>query len=180
VSEKDLSELKPCGLYRTTRALPGKEEQVPEGRLVYYHNHSEQGPPLLLLPSKNTNNRWTFHQRGHLVEDADYIKSLAPLPREGFYVLRSTLSVGDGFIPERSLVQLGYNGKAEPILFPGKRVNNSIEFPLRGVGFKAEKIFQDLDPVSFLIQASDEAAKAKSKQEGGNSPPGSSTPPTIH
>ena len=168
---KTQKETKPCGIYRTSVAMPGKEEQVPAGRLVYYHNHSEQGPPIVLMPSKNTNNKWAFHTRGYLVTSKTFSDGLKPLPREGFYVLRASLSVGDGFLPERSLVQLGYNPKGEPILFPGKRQGNSIEFPLRGAGFKADSIFKELDPVQFLIQGDSE----KKKQETS-----SSGPPTLH
>ena len=105
------------------------------------------------------------------MQSDDYVKTLQPLPREGFYVLRANLSVGEGFLPERSLVQLGYNPKGEPILFPGKRTGNSIEFPLRGAGFKADSIFKELDPVSFLIQGDPKP----DKEEGTPS-----KPPTIH
>ena len=161
----------PCGIYRTAQAMPGKEEQVPAGRLIYYHNHSEQGPGIILMPSKNTNNKWSFHTRGYLVESDDYVKTLQPLPKEGFYILRANLSVGEGFLPERSLVQLGYNPQGDPILFPGKRTGNSIEFPLRGAGFKSDSIFKELDPVPFLIQGVNKPTKTD------ESP---SKPPTIH
>lgn len=174
MSEIENQEKKPpCGLYRTTVAMPGKEEQVPAGRLVYFHNHSEQGPPIVLMPSKNTNNKWTFHTRGYLVESPAFVDTLAPLPREGFYVLRANLSVGEGFLTERSLVQLGYNPKGEPILFLGERKENNISFPKRGAGFKSDSIFKELDPVNFIIRGE----KPKEAEEKGS---GTSTPPTLH
>ena len=164
-------ELLPCGVYKTTVALRGKEEQVPAGRLVYFHNHSEQGPPIVLLPASNTHNKWTFHTRGYLVEDEKFLASLQHLPREGFYVLKATLSVGSGgFLPEKSLVQLGYNAKAEPILFPGKRIDNSIVFPTKGAGFKSHDIFKELEEASFLIQ-SDKPPESK---------PNPTPKPTLH
>lgn len=169
--EQDSKQKKPCGIYRTSIAMPGKEENVPAGRLVYYHSHSEQGPPIVLMPSKNTNNKWAFHTRGFLVTSDSFSDGLQPLPREGFYVLRANLSVGEGFLPERSLVQLGYNPKGEPILFPGKREGNSIEFPLRGAGFKADTVFKELDPVQFLVQGQNEPKKEQGPSSG---------PPTLH
>ena len=42
--------LPPCGLYRTT----GPVGSIPEGRLIYFHNHGEPGPGLY-LPASWTN-----------------------------------------------------------------------------------------------------------------------------
>ena len=83
----------PCGIYKTTVA--SKEEQVPAGRLVSF-TITEQGPPIVLLPASNTHNKWTFHTRGYLVEDSKFLDALERLPREGFYMLKATLSVGTG------------------------------------------------------------------------------------
>ena len=87
-------------------------------------------------------------------------------------MLKATLSVGTGgFLPEKSLVQLGYNAKAEPILFPGKRVENSIAFPTKGAGFKSAELFKELEAVPFLIQSD-------KPPESNPNPP---TPkPTLH
>ncbi len=120
--EKQSGMQRRCGLYRTTAPLPGRGDKVPEGRLVYYHDHSQEGEPLILLPEANKDNRWSFQQRGYLVKDREYPATLEPLLAEGFYILRSTLRQGSSAIPARSLVQLGYNRNAVPILFVGRRV----------------------------------------------------------
>lgn len=146
-----MSELPPCGIYRTTEALPGKEEWVRENLLVYFHNHSQQGPPLLLLPSANANNRWSFHDKGYLVREEDYIETLEQLPFEGFYVLREAIYIShDEMIPEDTLVQLGYNRAAEPIIFLAEFDESAINFPNSGLKCTAE-IFELLDEVGFRV-----------------------------
>ena len=57
-----------CGIYRTGVALEGREEAVPAGTLVYFHNHSSDGAPLVLSPLDNVHNRWSFHDKGYLVK----------------------------------------------------------------------------------------------------------------
>src|SRR5690554_7002346 len=79
--------LPPCGLFRTTEALEGKEQWVRAGMLVYFHNHSQQGPPLVLLPSENQDNRWIFHEKGYLIRDLGYSETLEALKPEGLYIL---------------------------------------------------------------------------------------------
>jgi hypothetical protein len=171
-SKKEEGKYPDCGLYKTTTAFPGHEEQIPAGCLVSFHNHSEQGEPILLLPSKNTHNLWTFHGHGTLTQDQGYLSTLTPLLKEGFYQLKRHLHVGEKVLPEATLVQLGYNTKGEPILFVAKRVENTLMFPAKGVRFENEKIFVELDPVGFSIyhpdkkepaQASEAKAKAKAK-----------------
>lgn len=143
--------LPPCGLYRTTRALPGKEEWVRESLLVYFHNHSQQGPPLLLLPATNTHNRWSFHDKGYLIREPDYIGTLQPLMDEAYYVLSEPIYLSrDEFIPEETLVQLGYNRGADPILFLAKFTENTIVFPNSGLKCTPE-IFDMLRPSNFRV-----------------------------
>jgi hypothetical protein len=124
-----------CGLYRTTTPLPGHADAVPAEHLVYFHDHSDAGPPLLLLPAANVHNRWRFHERGHLVTDPTYPASLAPLLPEGFYRLREHFHPSeDQVVNQNALVQLGYNRAAQPILFfpvLGEH-DNSLVFPSRG------------------------------------------------
>lgn len=156
-----------CGLYRTTRPLAGKEEQVPAGVLIYFHNHSQQGPPLVLLPASNSNNNWKFHERGYLVESLDWVETLTKLPAQGLYVLRRHLHLGQNQLPAKSLVQLGYNRTGEPILFPGRRVDNTIDFPLRGAKFNDASIFEALAPADFVVGS---VSKSAPKDEG----------PTLH
>lgn len=143
--------LPPCGLYRTSRPLPGKEEWVREGMLVYFHNHSQQGPPLLLLPSANTHNRWSFHEKGYLIRDTSYVDALVQLFDEGLYILTEPIYLSrDEFIPEDTLVQLGYNRGAEPILFLAKFADNVITFPNSGLKCTTE-IFEMLRPCDFRV-----------------------------
>ena len=149
-NDKD-KKLPPCGLYRTTAPMPGRSEQVPAGRLVYMHNHSQQGPPLVLLPARNVHNRWIFHDRGYLVRDLAYLDTLRSLPAEGFYVLVEHLHVTGAVLPERSLVQLGYDLAGRPILFPARRVENTIVFPDRGFRFDHDALLARIEPAGFVV-----------------------------
>ncbi|MFB6262936.1 MAG: hypothetical protein ABEL76_04820 [Bradymonadaceae bacterium] len=145
------SDLPPCGLYKTTEPLPGKEQWVREELLVYFHNHSEQGPPLLLLPSSNEDNRWTFHDKGYLIREPEYVETLIELEDEGFFILTEPLYLSDDeFIPENTLVELGYNRAAEPILFMGTFEDNAIVFPESGLKCTRE-VFEMLEPAPFRV-----------------------------
>lgn len=144
-------QLPPCGLYKTAVPLPGKEEWVRENLLVYFHNHSQQGPPLLLLPASNASNRWTFHDKGYLIRDTDYIAKLVALRPEGFYVLSEAIYLShEEMIPESTLVQLGYNRAADPILFLAEFEANSVAFPTSGLKCTLE-IFDLLEEVNFRV-----------------------------
>lgn len=145
------SNLPPCGLYQTTLPLAGKEEEVPAGRLVYFHNHSKQGQPLLLLPATNTHNVWTFQDRGYLIHDIGFVVTLKRLPAEGLYLTQTHIHSGNAVLPERSLVQLGYNREAVPIVFPGRRAQNTIVFPDRGIRLANDAMLQTLQPVGFSV-----------------------------
>src|SRR5947209_3868991 len=85
-----------CGLFRTTRALPGAEDAIPAGLLVNFHNHSEQNMPVVLAPVHNVFNRWQWSATPHYVRQLSWIESLQRLPIEGFYVLRRDIPVDDG------------------------------------------------------------------------------------
>ena len=146
-----MSNLPPCGIYRTKKALPGKEEWVKENLLVYFHNHSQQGPPLLLLPAENAQNHWSFHDKGYLVRDLAWVEELEPILPEGYYVLKDALYLSqDEKIQENTLVQLGYNRAAEPILFLGEFEEGGITFPSSGLKCTLE-IFDLLDEVGFRV-----------------------------
>jgi hypothetical protein len=119
--------------------------------LVYFHNHSQQGPPLLLLPASNTHNRWSFHEKGYLIRDPSYVSSLTPLLDEGLYILTEPIYLSrDEFIPEDTLVQLGYNRPGEPILFLAKFSENAITFPNSGLKCTLE-IFEMLRACDFRV-----------------------------
>lgn len=114
------SPLPDCGLYRTTKPLPGHEDKVPAGTLVYFHNHSESGPlPSVLTPDHNIHNRWHFHGPPITFRGLDWAGSLQKVPEEGFFTLRKELPFpdGSGSWPKNALVQLGYTRQADPILF---------------------------------------------------------------
>lgn len=148
--------LPPCGLYKTTRPLPGKEQWVRENLLVYFHNHSQQGPPLLLLPASNAQNRWSFHEKGYLIREPAFVSTLTPLKDEGLYVLREPIYLSrDEFIPEHTLVQLGYTRSADPILFLAKFAENTISFPSSGLKCTPE-IFSMLEDVNFATPDRDD------------------------
>ena len=141
----------PCGLYKTTIPLGGKEEWVRENLLVYFHNHSQQGPPLVLLPASNTNNRWTFHDKGYLIRDEGYVDSIVPVMPEGYYTLTEAIYLShEEMIPDQTLVQLGYNRSADPILFLAEFQPSSITFPASGLKCTLE-IFDLLEPVAFRV-----------------------------
>jgi hypothetical protein len=137
-----------CGLYRTPKALPGNEERIPAGCIVYFHNHSESGPlPSVLAPDHNMLNRWHFH--GPAIENIrnpSWVEALEKLPSEGFYTLRQALTFdeGRGSWPKGSIVQLGYNKSADPILFVAtvraKLDENVLFFADKGMGLPRERL----------------------------------------
>lgn len=138
-----------CGLYRTTRPVPGHPDTVPSGRLVYFHNHSPEGPPLLLLPAHNQHNRWHFHSQGYLVPDLDYLSTLQPLKREGFYRVREHFHpTAEQIVNKNALAQLGYNIHADPILFfpTLSSADNGLLFPAHGLKIGRD-IYDLLDPI---------------------------------
>ena len=109
-----------CGLYRTTKPLPEHEAEVPAGILVYFHNHSDSGLPVVIAPDHNIHNRWHFHGAGIPFRGLSWADSLAKLPAEGFYMLRKALTFEGGEWPKAALVQLGYTKNGDPILFIGQ------------------------------------------------------------
>ena len=129
-----------CGLYRTGQSLSGHDEHVGEGRLVYFHNHSEQGPPIVLTPHANSDNRWQFHD------------ALIALKPEGFYINAEHLHISrEEIIPPHSLLQHGYNREADSILFAARFEGNTISFPSEGYSFSSPDIQKVLEPAGFAF-----------------------------
>jgi hypothetical protein len=131
MSPRAMSELPPCGLYRT-RAPIG---EVPAGRLVSFHNHGNPGPGIY-LPAGWVQNRANFHDQGHTLENARaQCDDLEPLRAEGFYRVVRTFecckkkcrTFDDGL-----LVQLGYDGEANAILFVPEWRPTGFVLPDRG------------------------------------------------
>ncbi len=148
----DLDSLPPCGLYRTGMALVGQEDNVPKGILIMFHNHSDQGPPIVLRPVSNEHNRWEFHKSGWSVQDPGFIKVMVPLKAEGLYTVTGQIYVErERRIAERSLVQLGYNRNGDSILFLADFVGNSIHFPSQGFRFTNPSVQANLKKVPFSV-----------------------------
>jgi len=126
-----IREFPPCGLYRT-RAPVG---DVPAGRLVYFHNHGEPGPGIY-LPSGWKGNRARFHERGHTLPGPEAAGDLEPLPAEGFYRVISPFHCCEKECRRYetdSLVQLGYDASAQPILFTPEWNDGALSIPEQGM-----------------------------------------------
>ena len=125
-----------CGLYRTTIPHPEQPNKVPSGRLVYFHNHSHAGKPMVLLPQSNAANTWTFAESGYLISKEAWVRSLQPVKAEGFYTTAEPFHTKTGLrVPPGQIVQLGYNRNAEPLVFFPRRDrdSNSLVFPSSGM-----------------------------------------------
>lgn len=122
--------LPPCGLYRTLREVAG----IPAGRLVYFHNHGDPGAGLY-LPQGWSLNRASWNPRGHTLPDEAAAQHLAPLPPEGLYVVSAPFHCCERKcvrFERNTLVQLGYDGEATPLLFFPELTARGMGFPERG------------------------------------------------
>ncbi len=137
-----------CGLYRTTRPLG---EDVPAGILVNFHNHSDLDQPVVHLPVFSSFNRWQWDKRGRPVPARSDLESLRALPPEGYYVLRQEARFDDARWPAGSLVQLGYDRAATPLLFLAQRrfhlAENTLFFAARGMPFEPASLEGALEPL---------------------------------
>lgn len=129
-----MSATRPAGLYRTVLPLPGNEAQVPAQRLVLFHPASDSGVPAVVLPNGLTDNRWAFGNRGFAVNDARWPETLVALPPQGFYTLKTDLTLTETVkLPAGVLVQLGYTQQGDGVLFPGYLIpGNTIQFEKTG------------------------------------------------
>jgi hypothetical protein len=121
----------PCGIYRTTRRIG---DSVPAGVLVYYHNHGDPGPGVY-LPQEWKNNVAIFEENGTTIPDDRYARSLEPLPAEGYYRVAEAFYCCEmkcQYFEEDLLVQLGYDGEAQPILFIPELVEGALALPEEG------------------------------------------------
>ena len=152
---KPKSLLPDCGLYRTTKPLPEHEGEVAAGILVYFHNHSDSGLPVVVVPEHNVHNRWHFHGAGIPFRGLSWADSLVKLPAEGFYSTRRALTFEGGEWPKGALVQLGYNRNADPILFIAQAraqlEENDLFFSDRGVQINREQLAM-LEPLSVVVE----------------------------
>jgi hypothetical protein len=123
-------ELPPCGLYRTVRPIA----EVPDGRLVYFHNHGDPGPGVY-LPERWTANRAHFSPNGTTLPQPFDARALRPLPREGFYRVTTKFHCCAKRCTEFSpdmFVQLGYDGAGRALLFLPELTPQGIAIPERG------------------------------------------------
>ncbi|NLE49138.1 MAG: hypothetical protein GX614_12115 [Sandaracinaceae bacterium] len=130
--------LPPCGIYRTTSEVAG----VPAGRLVYFHNHGNPGPGIY-LPTGWRANRAEFAERGRTLRSFDELQFLESLPREGFYRVRERFFCCDRqcmSFDEDLLVQLGYNGAAEPIVFTPEWLPEGLALPEQGMKIERDRL----------------------------------------
>ena len=124
------AKLPPCGLYKTIRAIGS----VPEGRLVYFHNHGNPGPGVY-LPAGWKQNRAHFQAAGTTLPDHTDASALEPVAPEGLYVVREAFHCCAkqcvAYAPGM-LVQLGYQGTAQALLFIPRWVDGSFTLPEQG------------------------------------------------
>ncbi len=147
-----------CGIYKTAHSLKGKESAVGAGILIYFHNHSSQGPPLVLLPKANVHNHWSFSDKGYLVDTDNaeaFIEGLTPLPSQGLYVTAQPVTLGETELPARLLVQLGYDASARAIVFPARWEENGLVFPPRGFRVDLETLSGAFAPADFQVPGRD-------------------------
>lgn len=123
-------QLPPCGLYRTRAAVGA----IPAGRLVYFHNHGDPGPGLY-LPESWKGNVAQMQKQGTLLPSPEDVRSLEPLPPEGFYRVVEAFYCCEQRCRQfeaELLLQLGYNGAGEAIVFIPEWVDGMLAIPERG------------------------------------------------
>lgn len=88
-------------------------------------------------------NRANWHQHGTPIPNDAWAASLSPLPNEGLYRVRTSFTCCEKncrtFEPGL-LVQLGYNGEAQPILFLPEWTGQGLGFPERGSVIDADRL----------------------------------------
>ena len=147
--------LPPCGVYRTKDAIGA----IPAGRLVYFHNHGNPGAGIY-LPERWEGNRARFSANGHTLPNDASAASLEPLAPEGFYCVTEAFHCCGQkcrLFDASLLVQLGYDGAAQPILFVPELESASMALPERGVRIDAENVAK---MVPLLVAAKPRTAEA--------------------
>jgi len=149
-----MSDAPRTGLFRTTLPLPSNEKAVPAARLIWLQTENDHGKPVVVLPSGVTDNRWTFGNRGFLVNDPTWLASLVALPPQGFYQLDGDVRLQGGVtLPGGLLVQLGFTRTGESVVFPGHLFpGNQIRFASRGAKL-GDLQLEKLTPQRFKLLA---------------------------
>ena len=126
----------PSGLYRTTSPMPGREDEVPTGVLVFVGQRLD-GERFIVRPGSNRRNRWFWADPTLSLAATGWIWTLRRLPQEGFYTLPEPidLSAGGRWL-KNAIVQLGYNEAGRGILFVAEdregETRNVLAFSSRG------------------------------------------------
>ncbi|HYO93253.1 MAG TPA: hypothetical protein VER33_02025 [Polyangiaceae bacterium] len=98
--------------------MPGHEEQFPSGVLVYVGQSQNGGGTFVVRPTENRRNRWYWRDPTTPLRAATWARTLKSLPSEGFYTLPESIEFeGGGRWVKNAIVELGYNDKAQGILF---------------------------------------------------------------
>lgn len=126
------------GLYRTTEPMPGSEQAIPAGVLVYLGQAQNSGSRFVVRPGRNTHNRWYWGEPTTPLRSPTWASSLKALRAEGFYTLPERVELdGGGYWLQNAVVQLGYNEKGQAIIFVGQRreeaTDNALYFSDRGM-----------------------------------------------
>ena len=126
------------GLYRTTEPYPGHEADFPASALVYVGQPSNGGVKFVVRPRENRNNRWFWGEPTTPLRSPTWARTLKQLPPEGFYTLHQDLEFeGGGKWLKNAIVQLGYNGEGQGIIFVAEHrdndTTNALYFSDRGM-----------------------------------------------
>lgn len=124
------------GLYRTTKAYPGREDEIPSGVLVYV-GKKDGGLPFVVRPGNNRQNRWYWGEPTVALRALSWAETLKRLPPEGYYTLPEEITFeGGGRWLKHAIVQLGYNGEGRGIIFIAEQREgselNALHFSDRG------------------------------------------------
>jgi hypothetical protein len=145
------------GLYRTTEPMPGNEAAFPAGVIVYIGQPRNGGVKFIVRPGQNRKNRWFWGEPTTPLRSPTWARTLKRLPSEGFYTLPQTLEFeGGGKWLQNAVVQLGYNGEGQGILFVGEQHENDesnvLHFSERGMriddGLLSRLVWAPILPVS--------------------------------
>jgi hypothetical protein len=126
------------GLYRTTEPMPGNETAFPAGVLVYVGQPRNGGVKFVVRPGDNRSNRWFWGEPTTPLRSPTWARTLKRLRAEGFYTLPETLELdGGGRWLENAIVQLGYNGEGQGIIFVAEQresgQDNALHFSDKGM-----------------------------------------------
>jgi len=133
-----MAELPPCGLYRTRHPIGS----IPADRLVYFHNHGDPGPGIY-LPSGWKGNKAEFGEKGEVLPGPEAASDLIPVEPEGFYRVAEPFQCCEKkcrLFERDTLVQLGYDGAATPILFVPELVEAALALPERGTRIDRDNV----------------------------------------